>query len=307
MAISLNPGKFGKLVDFFGGIKDIKKGTIRVLYNLSFIDDPTRIFRAIRFEQRLHFKIDKQTEHFINNAIKLGVFDKIANQRVRDELILILSEEKPINAIRRMADLNVLLLIHNRLKFTSNMERLFNSIYEVTNWFRLLFMQLNVEYWIIYFMAVIKELKESEIREILTKFKFTRRHIDSILSAYVYFSPATKKLQSSRYLSPSNIYKLLNPLPPEVILFIMANTRNNFVRKKISLFLTHYKEQKPFISGNDLIALGIKPSKKFKNIMEEILYLKLDGKIKTKEDEIEFVKNLKPELLKEEVGQKVEE
>ncbi|MBI5417477.1 CBS domain-containing protein, partial [Candidatus Poribacteria bacterium] len=206
LAIKLNSAEFGKLIDFFGGMVDIKKGVVRVLYNLSFIDDPTRIFRAIRFEQRLHFKIDRQTEHFIDNAIKLGMFDKIANQRVRDELILIFSEEKPSGAVRRMAELNILPLIHPKLKFNTKLEVFFSSIFEVCNWFRLLFLQRKVEYWLIYFMAMLNELEEKEVEEILEKFKFTREHMDIIIKSNLNFSKVVKELQGSKNSSPSGIY-----------------------------------------------------------------------------------------------------
>ncbi len=292
LAIKLNPDGFGNLVDFFGGMGDIKKGIVRVLYNLSFIDDPTRIFRAIRFEQRLHFKIDKQTKHFIDNALKLGVFDKIANQRVRDELILILSEEKPVNAVRRMDELDILTLIHPKLKFTSRIETLFNNIFEVCNWYRLLFLQKQVEYWILYLIAIIVQLNEKEVSEIMDKFKFNRKHIEIICKAQSNFFSILKRLKSSRNLTPGIVYKFLNSLPPEVILFIMAGTKNNYIRKNISLFLTHYQKEKTFITGDDLIAIGIKPSSKFKEILNEVIYARLDGKIKTKEDEIEFVKHV---------------
>ncbi|MBI5206383.1 MAG: CBS domain-containing protein [Candidatus Firestonebacteria bacterium] len=289
LAVKLNPNEFGQLVDFFGGTKDIKKGIIRVLYNLSFIDDPTRIFRAIRFEQRLHFKIDKQTEHFIENAIKLGVFDKIANQRVRDELIIILSEERPVNAIRRMAELNVLALIHPKLKFTSRIENHFYNLYKVFNWFRLLFLKMGIEYWIVYLAVLLNELEEEDTKKVLEKFKFTRKHMNIVNITLKNTNNIISKLESIDKINPSQIYQILYPLSMESILFIMAITNNN-VKKKISLFLTHYLEEKTYISGDDLIAMGIKPGEKFKNILKEVLYARLDGKIKTKEDEVEFIK-----------------
>ncbi len=110
--MKLNPEDFGLLYDYFNGIADLKHGRIRVLHNLSFVEDPTRIFRAIRFEQRYGFKMDKQTRMNIANALELDIFSRLGNERVREEIILILSEKDPWKAIKRMRDLKVLPFIH---------------------------------------------------------------------------------------------------------------------------------------------------------------------------------------------------
>src|SRR3989304_2929138 len=78
LALQLNPKAFGELIDFFGGVKDVKEKTIRVLHNLSFVEDPTRVFRAIRFEQRLRFPIGKHTQNLMKNAVKMSIFDRLS-------------------------------------------------------------------------------------------------------------------------------------------------------------------------------------------------------------------------------------
>jgi tRNA nucleotidyltransferase (CCA-adding enzyme) len=75
LAIQLNPRFFGELIDFFGGVKDIKEKMIRVLHNLSFVEDPTRVFRAIRFEQRFRFQVAKHTQNLMRNAVKVGFWN----------------------------------------------------------------------------------------------------------------------------------------------------------------------------------------------------------------------------------------
>ncbi|MFB3896949.1 MAG: CBS domain-containing protein [bacterium] len=135
MAIKLNPAEFGILYDFFNGQKDLKKHTIRVLHNLSFVEDPTRIFRAIRFEQRYNFRIDKHTRHCLLNALDLELFDKLGNQRVREEVVQILSEPDPIKAIRRMHEMNILQFIHPEIRLTGGLSQLFGSVQEVLRWY----------------------------------------------------------------------------------------------------------------------------------------------------------------------------
>ena len=120
MAICLNKNEFGNLVDFFGGEKDLKKKIIRCLHDLSFVEDPTRIFRAVRFEQRYGFKISRHAQYLIKTAINLEMFDWLTNHRLFEELIIILSEKKPLPAIKRMAEFNELRFIHPRIKLTRN-------------------------------------------------------------------------------------------------------------------------------------------------------------------------------------------
>ncbi|MEK7813299.1 MAG: DHHA1 domain-containing protein, partial [Candidatus Desantisbacteria bacterium] len=120
MAIKINKDDYGSLIDFFGGEKDIKDRVIRVLHTKSFIDDPTRIFRAIRFESRLNFHLDALTQDLILEATtNEPLFDRLANQRVRDELIQILDDEKPQTAISRLEELGVLKYIHPSIAVTS--------------------------------------------------------------------------------------------------------------------------------------------------------------------------------------------
>jgi tRNA nucleotidyltransferase (CCA-adding enzyme) len=104
LAIQLNPQKFSTLIDFFSAQKDIKEKVIRVLHNLSFVEDPTRVFRALRFEQRFGFTIGKLTAGLIDNAVKMDFFKRLSGRRVFTELRLILEEDNPTPAIRRLQD-----------------------------------------------------------------------------------------------------------------------------------------------------------------------------------------------------------
>ena len=104
MAISINRDDFGKLTDLFGGLKDLKAGCIKVMHDKSFIDDPTRIFRAIRFEQRFGFRIDKHTQKLIDKAIECGMLERLETQRVRKEVLGILREDDPMKVLERLGD-----------------------------------------------------------------------------------------------------------------------------------------------------------------------------------------------------------
>jgi tRNA nucleotidyltransferase (CCA-adding enzyme) len=107
MAISLNQPAFGRLADFFGGISDLKNKAIRVLHDQSFMDDPTRILRAIRLKERLGFKIDPHTEKLMRDAIRAGIFTMLKKQRLKKEIDLILDEPRSLNIISELKALEL--------------------------------------------------------------------------------------------------------------------------------------------------------------------------------------------------------
>ena len=114
LAVRLNPGGFGELVDFFGGQKDIKDRVIRVIQNLSFIEDPTRIYRALRFAERFGFALGPQTRSLMQSAIRQGLPARLDGRRLFVELKLILKEADPVPILARMQKMDLLEVVHPR-------------------------------------------------------------------------------------------------------------------------------------------------------------------------------------------------
>jgi tRNA nucleotidyltransferase (CCA-adding enzyme) len=293
LAIQLNPKAFGELIDFFGGVKDIKEKVIRVLHNLSFVEDPTRVFRAIRFEQRLEFQIGKHTQNLMRNAVKMGFMDRLSGGRVLSELILILQEENPIPALKRMRDFNLFHFLHPHLKFDEEVENLFEQIHHVVSWFDLLFLEEHYDCWLIYFYGLIDFLKEEEIHEICQRLAMNdkirtnvvegKRQADQALLQI--FSWINSDFQPKR----SEIYSILDPLTTEAKLFMMAKTTQMTTRRYISLYFTQLKDTKPLLKGKDLIHLGMKPGPSIRKTLADLLKAKLDEQVITRQDELEYI------------------
>ncbi|MDD5774230.1 MAG: CBS domain-containing protein [bacterium] len=292
LAINLDPDNFAKLLDYFGGRTDIKRGIIRVLYNLSFVDDPTRILRAVRFEQRYNFKIDRQTEYLLKNALKLGMLDKTAPERLREELILILSEDDPLKAFVRMEALGILSWIHHGLKINLRVRNTMKEINEVLSWFKLSFFKDYVTVWIIYLLSLVDQLDVTEIESLIKKFKFSKVESGIIRQVKIDLPPVYDELKSEQVMSPSEIYNLLFPLSLEALLYLMAGTRNVLVKKRVAVFLTGYRNEKLQVTGKDLIRLGLKPSPLFKEVLYKIFSARLNGEVKTKKEELELAKKI---------------
>ena len=293
LAIQLNLKAFGELIDFFGGVRDIKEKVVRVMHNLSFVEDPTRVFRAIRFEQRLGFQIAKHTQNLMKNAMKMGFMERLSGGRVLSELILILQEEMPIPALRRMRDFNLLHFLHPQIKFDVEAEALFEQIHHVVSWFDLLFLEERYDRWLIYFFGLVDFLKQGEVEEVCRRLgmndKFKKRVMDGKRQAdqtlLQIFSWINAGLQPKR----SEIYTILDPLSTETKLFMMAKTTQMATRRYISLYFTQLKDTKTLLRGADLIRMGIKPGPFIKKTLDDLLKARLDEKVITQQDEMEYI------------------
>lgn len=300
MAISINRSSFGRLIDFFNGKRDLAHGRIKVLHDGSFMDDPTRIFRAVRFESRFGFVIDHHTEELIKNAIEQSMFDKVEPQRIRDELILILQEPEPLKTLKRMAELEELRFIHPAIKLDSDMIRLCNSIDDVCAMYeRSQYRKRTIDKWLMYLMALFEYLTYSQVSAICSKFVFRGSDSLRLLSYKRKADTVTKSLSSKGDFAPSRIYKLLEPLSLEVTLLIMARAalldsevKAVRVSSRIKAFLAKYNGMRLHICGDDLKAMGLKSGPAFKAILENVLYHKIDGKLRTKRDELEYARAL---------------
>ena len=293
LAIQLNPKSFGELIDFFGGVKDIKEKVIRVLHNLSFVEDPTRVFRAIRFEQRFGFQIAKHTQNLMRNAVKVGFLERLSGGRVLSEIILILQEEDPLPALRRTRDFNLLHFLHPSLKFDEQGQGLFEQIHHVISWFDLLFLEQRYDRWLIYFYGLIDFLKEGEIEELCGRLsmneKLRKKVKEGKLQADQVLLQMFSWINTNRQPKRSEIYDVLDPLFIESKLFMMAKTTQVMTRRYISLYFTQLKDTKPLLRGADLIQMGMKSGPSIKKVLTDLLKARLDEQVVTRQDEMEYL------------------
>ncbi|MDY7033555.1 MAG: CBS domain-containing protein, partial [Thermodesulfobacteriota bacterium] len=290
LAIRLNPAGFGELIDFFGGQKDIKERMIRVIHNLSFVEDPTRIFRAIRFEQRFGFHIGRHTIKLIKNAVKMNFLDQLDGYRFFSELVHIFEEEEPIPVIKRLVELDILRFIHPRIQFNEKKKKTLENIRDVISWYDLLFLEEKYEKWLIYFSGLVDSLNKQEIREVCKRLSMTEKNEKRVIKGIQEAESTLRRIDKSSKIEKSAIYRILKPLPTETLLYSMAQTDKKHIRKAISIYFTQLKSTKLHINGENLKSMGITPGIIFKEIMDALMEAKLDGRVETKEDEIKFVK-----------------
>jgi tRNA nucleotidyltransferase (CCA-adding enzyme) len=292
LAVRLNRKRFGELIDFFGGLRDIKEKTIRILHNLSFIEDPTRVFRAIRFEQRFDFQISKHTLNLIKTSVNMKLFNRLSGERIYAELVLMFSEAEPLKALKRMAGLDLLKFIHPGIKITTDVEKLCIGIGETLTWFRLLYLDITIERWFLYFLGLLDRLKDEAVEETLERLAVPRKVRERVRTARAGCRDVLHEFYQAPDLAPSSIYDLLRPLEGETVLLMMAKAKQEAAKKYVSLYLTRLRNVKVTLSGDDLKNMGIPPGPRYKKILSRLLDAKLDGKVKNREDEIEFVRKM---------------
>lgn len=298
MAIQLNKKYFGKLIDFFGGQKDLLIGIIRVLYNLSFVEDPARIIRAIRFEQRYNFKMDKATEDFLKKAIDDKLLSRLRKKRIAEELILILKEENPLKSLKRLEELGALKYILPEVELDKDTVERFNKVRDNYNFWKGNIADEKIKLWMIYFCCLIRNLEQSQIQRILKKLIFKQKFLDKINYCYTNLDKVIKFISQKNKISPSIIYLELKGLPNEILFFAMSESNTDIARERIYNYFEKYKKENLFISGKELKELQVEPGPIYSQILNKLLCAQLDRKVKNKRDEIRFVKNILEERNK---------
>ncbi len=296
LAVNLSPEHFGELIDFFGGLKDIKDRVIRVLHNLSFVEDPTRIFRALRFEQRMGFQIARHTHFLMETAVRLGLFGRLSGRRLFRELVLCLGEEKPFAVMKRLGDYGLLKFLHPKLKADRGVGELFQRLQNVVSWYDLLFTGERYERWMVAFLGLADPLNERETREFLCRLSLSERFQNSFTERRRQTAHITHRL--SRTQKRSEIYSLLNPLPTEFLLYAMGKTASEEAKKNISLYFTTLKNIRVSLRGKDLKQMGLPPGPVYTEIFQALLRARLDGKLATREEELDFVRRKYGKLIR---------
>lgn len=302
LAICLNQSHFGEMLDYYGGQRDIDDKALRVLHNLSFVEDPTRVFRAVRFEQRLGFQIGKQTEHLLNSAVRLGLLEKVSGKRIFNELLLILNEPQPLPAIQRLARLDVLRYLHPALTSKVDYSSFFDEARRAMDWYDLLYTGQPCERWLCYFLVFTAVVDQAGIRQLCKRLQIIPRY-QTVLNqqrpvALGIVKRLERRKQDMRPPRPSHLYRWFQPLATEILLFMMAKTSREQVRQWISRYITHLREVQPVLTGKDLEKLGIEPGPIYKIILDDLLNARLDERALTADQEMALVQRKYARYLK---------
>jgi tRNA nucleotidyltransferase (CCA-adding enzyme) len=286
LAVMLKPGEFGQMVDFFGGQRDLKDKAIRVLHNLSFVEDPTRAFRAARFAVRFGFRISKHTENLIRSALNMDLFGKLSGKRLYEEMSLIFGEKNPVGVIRVLADYKLLSVIHPRLMYSERLHARLTATHDTLRWFELSFIDESADYRVMYLMALLYDLKSEEKEKALRRLSVPPR----LQRAVVGDVQSAKGILGQLPISdPAGLYEALSALNLETLLFAMSEAEDGERKKCISKYLLELRRTKTLLGGSDLKKMGIEPGPIYSSMLKDLLFERLRGNLRSLEDEKQYV------------------
>ncbi len=289
LALRLDGRYYGNLYDFWGGLNDLQKGLVRVLHSLSFVDDPTRMLRAVRFEIRFGFQIEERTLELMNEARTL--LNKVSGDRLRHELDLIFAEEDPALVLSRLEALELLSDIHPQLHWLPDLSGIINDVvrspidarWELEESIGNMPIQRALAY-LIWLIACPIDAGGS----IAQRLRLSHQLQAQIREG----SQLLGELPGLVELPPSRIVALFDGVAPPVLYALQGLTKHESVRHIIEQYAIHWRKVQPTVNGYDLHALGIAPGPAYRQILWALRSAWLDGKINTPEQEAALLQQM---------------
>ena len=278
MAVCLTPGHYGELIDLHGGKNDIGHKLVRVLHGKSFIDDATRIWRSLRYEQRLDFQLEQNTLGLLKRDISM--LDTISGDRIRHELELILNERYPEKVLRRAGELGVLAKLHPALKAESWLTEKFKEARQLGS--------TTTTPAGLYLALLTYNLSNDDIEHLISYLRFPKA-----LAKIIRDTEGIKSnLQSlaDPELAPSQIYRLLYGSSSIAVQANLLASDSVVTHRHLQLFIDKLRYVKPALTGNTLKNIGIAAGPQIKEILQLLHEARLDGRANNKQDEEEIVK-----------------
>ncbi|MBQ4616650.1 MAG: CBS domain-containing protein [Mailhella sp.] len=320
MAVRLNPPVFGQLVDFFDGQEDIKNRRVRVLHALSFVEDPTRMFRAVRFEQRYGFRMGAQTERFIRNAVDdLHLVHHLSGARIVHELELMMEERNPALGFKRLDELGLLTEVHPLLELNDEKRDMADRMRRVLEWYMRMYLPEEPDLLMLMVIALCRRVRGQELEEVLDRLQFSdkrKRDTMHVRAAIMSVRQGMQKWEKAD--GPmSDLHRMLGRAPLETLLYLLAREDKPEQHEKLTRYIYVGRQMRADINGDDLIRMGVAPGPMIGRILDEVLAAKMDDENLGREEQLTLAGRLalrfaaeeerrRSELLQEKLEAKLE-
>jgi tRNA nucleotidyltransferase (CCA-adding enzyme) len=286
LALRLDGRHYGELLDFWGGLNDLHRRQVRVLHSISFIDDPTRALRAVRFEKRFDFKIETRTLQLLEEA--RGQLKQVTGERLRHELDLILAEEQAISILNRLSELDILHCIHPGLDWTdrisAGVDRVLSEppppVYDIGD--RLYGLPSRR---VLAYLTWFGQLPIDQARAVGRRLRFSGHLMTDVIAICRYHT----NLEGLIGLRPSQVVSRLDGFSPAVIYCLQNLSPQIDQREILHQYAERWRKLIPGVNGHDLARLGVPPGSIYRDILSQLRIAWLDGVIHTPEEEKEFL------------------
>lgn len=297
MAVKLTGTNAFCLIDFFNSERDLRSREIHVLHSLSFIEDPCRLFRAIRFEQRFGFSIGKQAEAFMRSTIKKRLVDSLSGMRLFNEIKLLLNEKRPMDCIRRMQEFDLFQFISPEMLKAPNDLEILARLESVFPWADRVIAPGKPEIWYVYFLGLFYSLEEEAFLQAADRLHMTTRMKNALGKDRTNCRQSLQRLASQKEWGPKEIYHTFADLSIEAVVFLMALSSTDRLNQYANIYFTQYQDKaEPALTGDDLVGMGMEPGPVFQSVLNTLREARVTGKVNSREEEVALVEEqfLKP-------------
>lgn len=291
MAVALDDERFGELIDYFGGRQDLQDGLVRVLYNLSFIEDPTRILRAVRFEQRYGFTIESQTLKFLKEAVHQQVLLRVSAERLWEELKYILMEPRADKMLARLDELQVWPYVFPGVSYQEVrpvLENLHRSLETLEEWN--LFKPLKR--WLCYFIGLLHRAEPEVAERLCDQYHLKKRRKERVVKTLLGWREVAAGIQQiADHDQTGELARRILALPRESYPLLLAVLEGEQAQEHLRQLLTLVLNSRPTVDGKFIKSLGYRPGPIFRQALDTVWQARLEGKVKTREEEIAFIQD----------------
>jgi tRNA nucleotidyltransferase (CCA-adding enzyme) len=288
MAVSLNPRDFGALLDYFDGLRDLRDKRIRVLHNLSFIEDPTRIFRAVRYEDRYGLRMDRHTLALARACAEMDLIGDLSSARLRDELVALLDEPRISFTLRRLKELGLQHALHPRLALDDTSAELTAAVDALRRRCRV---EREAPAWRARLVITLRDLAPEELEEWVGRMKFRRADARVLVRAWLVGTRLERRLR--RALSEADLYEIAHGEPLEALLVAMAVGAGGPAEERLARYLDSSRRVRLAVNGRDLLEMGYRQSADIGAVLHSLLRLKLNGVVSGRRQELAVARRLR--------------
>ncbi|MFZ2956157.1 MAG: CBS domain-containing protein [Candidatus Ozemobacteraceae bacterium] len=289
MAMELRPDRFLRLLDPFGGGRDLAAKRIRILHAFSFLEDPTRMFRAMRFASRFHFELAEDTRRAMELAIDRGVVGTLSKKRMLAEIARCFAEENPARVVERLFHFNLFRWFHRELTRFSALPERFHLLNGIVRRFSIIGESIDRE--AVHWTGLLAPLTIDEAERLLVEAGMDSRRRKLVIPSLAALSEVPSKLAHIAENDNWGLYQLLAPLPLEALTALTAFSVDKAGARRIFDFIGRLRPIKPGIGGRELIQAGIPEGPAIGKLLECILEEKVSGRLShDKKEEIAYAR-----------------
>jgi len=291
IGISLNPGSRGLLLDPTNGLADIENRQIRVLHNYSFVHDPLRILRLVRFATRLNFRLEPRTQALFELALQKRYYQLVPPEAARREMTQLTAEDNPIPILKAWQSQGLLAVFQPRLQKRGPD---YDGLSKLQKYRQAAFVagyQLDSFYPVLHYL--LRRLARRQQRSLLHNLELKKFEADRAVNLEYEAGKAVSLLGRQRKLRPRQIYDLLSPFPLELLVFILAKfSARKKIQVKVYNYLFKYRPLRRQLPVRELELLGVPRGPKFDGILEQFFYARLEGKLRSRAEQLRFLRKL---------------